>query len=173
MKKQNLMAGLCLSLATCFVAFASLILPIMLLMQDSMSGSGTATMDGKTTFFVCAHGCVALFGLVFTIMAIVSICKLRKDDETVAKKKGLFIATIVIQAIVLVAAIIVTINAFQALASFMALEDQEEAMMNLMMFGSSYITLIGATIVHLVAFIVNLVTVIKLKKPVAVEAVEA
>ena len=66
MKKQNLMAGLCLSLATCFVAFASLLLPMMLLMQYSMSGSGAATMDGKTAFFVCAHGCVALFGERYT-----------------------------------------------------------------------------------------------------------
>lgn len=170
MKKQNLMAGLCLSLATCFVAFASLLMPLMLLMQDSMSGAGAVKIEGKTALFMGAHGCVALFGLVFTIMAIISICKLRKDDAIVAKKKGLFIATLVIQGIVLVAGIIVTINACQVLASFMSSKNQEEVMMNLMMFGSSYITLIGATLVHLIAFIVNLVSVIKLKKPVVVEA---
>lgn len=171
MRKQNLTVGMSLSLATCFVAFINLILPIMLLMQDSMSGSGSATMDGKTIFFVLAHGMVAIFGLVFTILAIISICKLgNKDDEKVAKKKGLYIATIVFQAIVLVACIIVSINAFKAINAFMSVENQEEGIANLMMFGSSYIALIGATVVHLVAFIVNLVAVIKLKKPVTVEA---
>ena len=172
MKKQNLMAGMCLSLATCFVAFASLLLPMILLMDSGMSGSsaGAVTLDGKSAFFMGAHGCVALFGLVFTIMSIISICKLGKDDEKVAKKKGLFIATIVIQGIVLVAGIIVAINAFQALAEFASAEKPEEVMQSIMLFGSSYITLIGAMIVHVVAFVVNLVSVIKLKKPVATVA---
>lgn len=170
MKKQNLMAGLCLSLATTFVAFAALLMPMVMNLAFNSTGSGA--IQPKGIIYMIAYGCLLIFGIVYTIMSIISICKLRKDDATVAKKKGLFIATLVFQAILVVAGIVALINGFEAIAEIKSLaSSSEEVMPLLMQYGATnYIVIMCALITNITGFVVNLVSVCKLKKPVAVVA---
>lgn len=168
MKKQNLMAGLCLSLATTFVVVGALIMPMMMNMVFNADDRGALLPKG--IIYMVAYGSLFIFGIVYTIMSIISICKLGKDDAVVAKKKGLFIATLVFQAILVVAGILATVNGLETFSALKALSsDSQEFMQVLMQYGgTNYIVLMGGLVVNVVAFVLNLVFVCKLKKPVEV-----
>lgn len=168
MKKQNLMAGMCLSLATAFVAFVSLLFPLMYTLGDGMGMDGS--MEPKTILYLVGYGCLAIFGIVYTIMSIISICKLGKDDAVVAKKKGLFIATIVFQFILVAAGIIATLGGISTLKGMIGTSATPDTIIQIViMYGTPFIALMAALLVNVVAFIVNVVSVCKLKKAPVVE----
>lgn len=150
MKRDLSFGSLLTTISAAVVGFGGTIYAAFFFLGLSMNSRGEIS---NPEMLIGTVGCVLLIvmGLVATILAIIGIFK---------KGKGLAIATLVFQAILIVSSILAMISGFKACAGLAAEE--------LIVYGStSVLPFVGLFIAHAGAFVLNLFNVLRMKKEVA------
>lgn len=156
MKKDLSFGSLMTTITASLVAFMVAASPAALCLMNSVNSRGELT---HPEYFIGAVGGVLLiiFGLVAIILSIIGIFK---------KSRGLAIATMVFQALLVIGAILAMVGGTNVIK---ALDPEEVILYGLQM----VLPFVALLISYVGAFVLNLVHVIKMKKqPVEVKEVE-
>ena len=148
MKKDLSFGALLTTITACLFGFCVTICPAIMEMGSAISAS-----TGKIThpeYLIGAVGCVMLiiFGLVALILSIIGIFK---------KGKGLAIATMVFQGLLIVSAIFAFVGGLNMNAS---LEPEESIIMGMQWF----VPFLPLILAHAGAFVLKLFSVLNMKK---------
>lgn len=155
MKRDLSFGSLMTTITASLVAFMVAVSPATLCLMNSVNGRGELI---HPEYFVGALGCVLLiiFGLVAIILSVIGIFK---------KSRGLAIATMVFQALLVIGAILALVGGTNVIKAL----DQEEVILYGLQMVLPFVALL---ISYIGAFALNLVHVIKMKKqPVEVKEV--
>lgn len=160
MKREHILASLWMGLVTAFISFGWSIYTLWMTME------AVSLRHPEATEYLAFVGSIILvvIGIAFTVMAIIALVKSRKNEEYFANKKGFIIALLVLEAILVVAALFCSIYSITVLAA-----SAPEA---LMVMGGLYLTHVFAFATYTTSFVLTLLSVIKANKKAEIEVVE-